>query len=398
MPQQIYTVELDGKHYDLEGDHPPTEAEARAAIGAMKPVASHESSAPERTWTDTAVDLLPTAGGVVGGLAMSELGPVGAAVGAGGGGMVGERVKQYVNALRGKEALPSQGEAVSRMGGEGLTQAGAEVGGRMIGAGLRTVGRGLYRAGAMPILQMTSKYDDLINTGLKERVPVSKSGLAKAKALATEAKDTKAVAVQAAGTKAGIRTRGVVDDALQKAGPMADKQRRAGLGDPMGAFNERADRIVTENGPGLRPDQLEDIKGTVDDTLGPAYRKVRSKEALSPDERFNMELSHAASRAQEAVIPNYRDLNKNVMDRVGLERMIARRIGPKGTGVNQGLENIATAMIGPSAIPARIAMLPPVASRAGIAAHIPGEHPQAISNALRAALLGLMVSHGQEDQ
>jgi hypothetical protein len=34
MPQHIYTVEIDGKQYDLEGDHPPTEAEARAAIGS----------------------------------------------------------------------------------------------------------------------------------------------------------------------------------------------------------------------------------------------------------------------------------------------------------------------------------------------------------------------------
>ena len=34
MPQQVYTVEIDGTRYDLEGDRPPTEAEARAAIGA----------------------------------------------------------------------------------------------------------------------------------------------------------------------------------------------------------------------------------------------------------------------------------------------------------------------------------------------------------------------------
>lgn len=31
---QIYTVEIDGKQYDIEGDRPPTETEARAAVGA----------------------------------------------------------------------------------------------------------------------------------------------------------------------------------------------------------------------------------------------------------------------------------------------------------------------------------------------------------------------------
>lgn len=33
----VYTVELDGKQYDLEGDHPPSEAEARSAIGGTAP-------------------------------------------------------------------------------------------------------------------------------------------------------------------------------------------------------------------------------------------------------------------------------------------------------------------------------------------------------------------------
>lgn len=37
MPTNIYTVEIDGKQYDLEGDHPPSEAEARGAIGATTP-------------------------------------------------------------------------------------------------------------------------------------------------------------------------------------------------------------------------------------------------------------------------------------------------------------------------------------------------------------------------
>ena len=36
MPQQIYTVEIDGTQYDIEGDRPPTEAEARQAVGAFK--------------------------------------------------------------------------------------------------------------------------------------------------------------------------------------------------------------------------------------------------------------------------------------------------------------------------------------------------------------------------
>jgi hypothetical protein len=40
----IYTVEIDGHQYDIEGDHPPTEADARAAVGAVSP---KQQAAPE---------------------------------------------------------------------------------------------------------------------------------------------------------------------------------------------------------------------------------------------------------------------------------------------------------------------------------------------------------------
>jgi hypothetical protein len=36
MPQQVYTVELDGKQYDIEGDRPPTEAEARQVVQSFQ--------------------------------------------------------------------------------------------------------------------------------------------------------------------------------------------------------------------------------------------------------------------------------------------------------------------------------------------------------------------------
>lgn len=36
----IYTVEIDGKEYDIEGDRPPSEAEARGAVGAYQPQAT----------------------------------------------------------------------------------------------------------------------------------------------------------------------------------------------------------------------------------------------------------------------------------------------------------------------------------------------------------------------
>jgi hypothetical protein len=108
------------------------------------------------------------------------------------------------------------------------------------------------------------------------------------------------------------------------------------------------------------------------------------KEGLNPTEQMNMALSHSSGDAMSTVIPEYKALNKSVMDAEGVRRMIARRL--QG---NQGLENALTMAVGPAAIPARIAMLPGVASRAGIGAY---HAAPAMRQGTRAALLALMAN------
>jgi hypothetical protein len=279
---------------------------------------------------------------------------------------------------------PSLSDVAKKVPGAALNVAVGELGGAAVGGALRLAGRGLYRAGALPIQQMFSKYGDLVKTGLEEAVPVSKSGLAKAGALKTTAQGAKQMAVDAADQTASFRTQGIADDALARVQPNADKLRRAGLGDPTKGYQARAGRLVTENGPGVKPSQLEEIKGTLDDTLGPAYKKLRMKEGLNPTEQMNMALSHSSGDAMSTVIPEYKALNKSVMDAEGVRRMIARRL--QG---NQGLENALTMAVGPAAIPARIAMLPGVASRAGIGAY---HAAPAMRQGTRAALLALMAN------
>ncbi len=36
MPKQVYTIEIDGRQYDIEGDRPPTEAEALAVVESLR--------------------------------------------------------------------------------------------------------------------------------------------------------------------------------------------------------------------------------------------------------------------------------------------------------------------------------------------------------------------------
>jgi hypothetical protein len=60
MAQRIYTVEIDGTLYDLEGDRAPTEAEARAAIGEQRTKSTVSPVSPDEpeTWLGGALHSL----------------------------------------------------------------------------------------------------------------------------------------------------------------------------------------------------------------------------------------------------------------------------------------------------------------------------------------------------
>lgn len=50
----IYTVRIDGVEYDIKGNRPPTEAEARAAIGRQPMFTAEEDTTPFPTWSERA--------------------------------------------------------------------------------------------------------------------------------------------------------------------------------------------------------------------------------------------------------------------------------------------------------------------------------------------------------
>jgi hypothetical protein len=354
-----------------------SEQNIATVIQNFTPMASHEPD--QRTWMDTAVDALPMVGGMVGGLVR---GPMGSAAG----GMIGSRVKQYANAVRGEEPLPPQGEALKRMAGDAMQQGVADLGGRAISGTLRLVGKGLYRAGALPLLGTTQKYGDLVQKGLDMGVPVTKGGVAKAEAIKQGVQATKQAAISAADQRAMLSTQGLAGDAVSSVAPALELERKAGLGDSTQMMVDRANNLLRANGPGMKPSEAEAVKSTLDNVIGGAVKKVRMREPITPDERMNMALSKAIGTAQESIVPEYKALNRQIMDAEGVRKMLVRRL--QG---NQGLENALTMAAGPAAIPARVAMLPGVASTAGIAVNRLGRAPEAAYSApLRAALLAML--------
>ena len=202
MPR--YQVTLDGRTFVLEGDHPPTEDEARAAIGehASAP-APKSAAAPEPSFTDRILADNPAlppmlrgaqgvlrfakanpvqAGAIAGGLAsapftggMSIPASMGlAGLGAAGGAAYGQLAK---GATTGDFGTPSGNAA--QIAKEGALGAGGEGFGRAAGQALRFAGRVVYKSALRPAMALQRDFGDIAATGLREGVPVTDAGAAR---------------------------------------------------------------------------------------------------------------------------------------------------------------------------------------------------------------------------
>jgi hypothetical protein len=155
-----------------------------------------ELSKPARTWGDTLTDALPSIGGAVGGLVGNVPGALlGGAAGQGAKTLV-QKAGEIPGALSDIAGnLTSQPGAMAggflrgafgganEAAGQAALQGVGQGAGNVVGAGLQLAGRGMYRAGALPLTQMFSKHGDLVKKGLDARVPVTKGGLLKAQGL-----------------------------------------------------------------------------------------------------------------------------------------------------------------------------------------------------------------------
>lgn len=277
----IYTVEIDGKRYDIQGDRQPTEAEARSAIGAYTPSQS-KPTAPQPSLTDRAVDALPmlggAAGGIIGGIGGTAFGMgIGGAPGAIGGatlgGGAGEAAKQLINRARGKAAPGSMTEAAADIGMEGATQGAMEAGGRVVGAGLRAAAPRLARIAINPIESVERKYPDIAQTYLKVGRLMGRSGVGAvgAKESAQQAADLASQAAQrsasviAAADAAGaapVRGRDVVS-ALRPAYDEAATYAKTGGADRRGLIISRVKSFARQN-PTLTNAEASGLRASLD--------------------------------------------------------------------------------------------------------------------------------------
>ena len=250
MAQQTYIVEIDGQQYDIEGDRPPTEAEAREAVAAYaQPAAtlppdatrgmmgqSTVGSDPDvpQAWTGAGLqgypgvmtrenfpavmamadrdaaqkvregrEVLPMVGGAIGAM-------FGGIPGAALGGAGGEAISQIDARRAGDQAPSSAREAATDIGVNGAIQGGIEG----LGRGASWLGRQAYRGG-VGLLPRTLKekirgpamtgVDDMIDAGINERIPLTTGGSGRAATLRTGNRQQADSMIQSA-QDAGART------------------------------------------------------------------------------------------------------------------------------------------------------------------------------------------------
>lgn len=335
----------------------------------------------------TQPEAMPTAGALAGGVLGGIVGNVpGAIAGAGIGGSLGKGGEIMSREARGEDV---PGNALMSMAKRGAGEAALQAAGGVAGKALQGIGRGAYRFALRPQNAVLKKYgDDVIQEGLDQGIVVRK-GQKKAAELAARRKLEKDIAVDKASERASVSMPRVMDDTAQGLWDESQAMKRAGLGDPMPDFERQAAEMVSANPRGITPAALEELKRTRDSRLGGAFRKIRAREPVTPEEQFGVQFVRTAGDTLEGVVPGYRDMNRGIMTATGLDRAIQTRTGT--SAANNGLENLAAMFMGPAAIPARIASMPPAASSIGIAANQAGKATKyGLPASVRAALLAMM--------
>lgn len=371
-----------------------------------EPVAPATPAEPKRSLTDTAVDALPMIGGALGGLVGGAGGTVGgfgvggvpgAVGGATVGGAGGEGIRQAINALRGKGALLTPGAAAKGIATQGAVQGGTEALGAGVGRLLTGTAKALYRGALRPSAAIRAKTPDVVERGLADRIVVGPKG-ARDKALeGVRASKAEADALVAGQQGAPPITRQEASLGLKPEMDANARRIRAGLPDQGKAILKREQSLPQS----ATVQEAHEIARTLNDVADPAFRAAnRGGAPASIKDRMNRALAQTYSGAVKDRVPGLAEVNKTTMDRMGLARAlnaaaerphVLANIAASGAGAGEFFRsggdpgNALTAALAIKGVSSPRSM-----SATALGMNSLGQHPAAIANSVRAALLAMM--------
>lgn len=328
MPKYRITDPQTGKVVVLTGDSPPTDAELQQIFAELHPAPTAQApqappAAPEQGWRErvlAAADWLPTALSTGASLAT---GPFKAAIGmpvAGAAGAIGELLRSTIEMATDPIPEGAGPEAVKRMVGkasvvpgrmaiEGAKQAGLEGGGRVISGGARMLGRGLVDNAVRPSPTLQAEFPEVIDTIVKERIPVGKGLFDRTKGsqLAAQKLGNAGKALRALLAKAEQSgTRFSAEEVAQPVLSLVDDIAKQPLGK---AEEERLSQMLWEfmdrhKGP-LTPQAVKELKSRAQAIAKPIYRAQERGNVVTADQalgaRFNSAIATGSKKTLETV-------------------------------------------------------------------------------------------------
>lgn len=369
---------------------------------------------------DRLTSLLPSAGGMVGGMAG---GIPGAAVGGAAGRGYGELVRHGTElpgtavdvarnlvtqpgaTLRG--AAAGVGQGLKDTGIDAALQALYEVGGRAVTAGLSTAGRAVYRGYLKPSLsaRLLPKANEIVETGIREAIPVTEGGAAKAERLISDLNgEVERILSTAKGdvslTDVANQVRSFARRKYYRPGqPMADYEAAMKVADELDQHPSIANPMAPNSPATATLPAANDIKQGLDRTIGETNFGVDRGATKTAQKVARSSLRQGIERQA----PDVAALNAREGRLLDLAQALNRAVGREGnrnqlfgmpaiaSGATAGAELArGTSTIGATAIglATRMGLSPAVASRAGIIAarlgdQVPGT---AVADIARAAV------------
>lgn len=405
----------DGRIVNFPEGMPPEQITAEVT----KLTSTATPSQPERGFVGRAVDFVKAhpaeVGAMAGGIAAvpltggASLLPAIAAAGLGGAGGAG--VGMLAGAMGGSPNIPKTAGGVLRtMGTQGALQAGAELGGRGVQAGLKAGAGRLYQSVLKPTVAAREEYPNLVETALQHGVPVSKGGAEKAGELASESKSAadRMVAARAAQPRAPmIDPRDAVAGITRavrnvKDLPVARPQ--------MKAIGDYGRQYLAEHPSPVNLVTAQRAVRATDRYFDPAYRATidRGNPITSGQTAAAIGINDETRQLLRGAVPGLQRQNAKTSALMGLKEAVERRAGQQGNLSAVGMQHLINAMLGTGVgaiggqkkglgtFAAMEALTnPAVASRLAIHGAKASRVP--MSHALRAALLAQLAGQSAEE-
>ena len=393
-------IRIDGVTHSFPDD--ATDAEISAALGAI-PASNAEAAPKAKTWTDSAVDALPTIGGMAGGLlGGTRANPIGMLL-AGIGGAGGEGMRQTLSALQGRwdEVPPDIQAQIQAIITEGAKQGGMEGMGRyVLGPITKLFGRAMYRSALKPPKVVRDEFGAkaVTNTLVDAGVPISRTeaGTAKVEGLlrgaGKETADTISAA-EAAGAPA-VNMRPVVQSLDRTRGKVSERVVRGPARQQVDEFRNAA---LAENPAPVSLSRAQGMKQAEQDLAIQAYKaEARGAPVNSIETSMHEDLARGLREAIERRIPSIADKNKRTQDLIGALKAITAAEGRIANNNLIGMGDMLSLGTGMGAFAAtgrpsaaalgilqEVMTRPEIASRLGIALDRAGR-PQITPQVLRA--------------